>query len=237
MTTRRLAAILVADIADYSRLMHADEEGTHAHVICLMGGVIGPAITDHGGRIVKNTGDGFLAEFGSAVEAVKCALHFQSEISYTAETEAEDLRVRFRVGIHLGDVIIEPNDIFGDGVNVAARLESLANAGGILVSGAVHDTVRGRLPCSFEDVGEQSLKNIPRRVRAYRAVPETPPPSSALALPEPPSIAVLPFQNMSGDPEQEYFADGMVDEITTALSRVRWFSVISRNSSFTYKAA
>jgi adenylate cyclase len=234
MTTRRLAAIMASDIAGYSRLMHTDEEATHARFMHLMGGVIEPAIADHGGRIVKNTGDGFLAEFGSAVEAVKCALHFQSEISYTAEDEAADLRVRFRVGIHLGDVIIEPNDIFGDGVNIAARLEALADAGGILVSGAVHDTVRGRLACGFEDVGEQSLKNIPRPVRAIRAIPEASS-SSVLAQPDPPSIAVLPFQNMSGDPEQEYLADGIVEEIITGLTRIQSFQVIARNSSFAYK--
>ncbi len=235
MATRRLAAIVAADIAGYSRLMHADEEETHARFTRLMTGVVEPAVAGHGGRIVKHTGDGFLAEFGSAVEAVKSALQFQSDIGSAAETEAEDLRVRFRVGIHLGDVIVEPTDIFGDGVNIAARLEALADAGGILVSGVVHETVRGRVDCSFEDVGDQSLKNIARPVRAYRAVAAAAPSRPALPLPDRPSIAVLPFQNMSGDPEQEYFADGMVDEIITALSRVRWFFVISRNSSFTYK--
>jgi adenylate cyclase len=235
MTTRRLAAIVAADIAGYSRLMHADEEATHARFTRLMTAVIDPAITGHGGRIVKNTGDGFLAEFGSAVEAVRCALQFQAEIAAAVEGEAEDLRVRFRVGIHLGDVIVEPTDIFGDGVNIAARLESLADAGGVLVSGTVHETVRGRLNCGFEDWGEQSLKNIAMPVRVYRATPHAAQCRPALALPDRPSIAVLPFQNMSGDPEQEYFADGMVDEIITALSRVRWFFVVSRNSSFTYK--
>jgi len=231
MTTRRLAAIMVADIAGYSRLMHADEEATHARLTRLMTGVIKPAVAGHGGRIVKRTGDGFLAEFGSAVEAVASALQFQSNIA--AEPGAEP--VRFRVGVHLGDVIVEPHDIFGDGVNIAARLESLADPGGILVSGVVHETVRGRVGCGFEDLGEQALKNIARPVRAYRPVAATAPSRPTLTLPDRASIAVLPFQNMSGDPEQEYFADGMVDEIITGLSRVRWFFVISRNSSFTYK--
>jgi adenylate cyclase len=231
MTTRRLAAIMAADIAGYSRLMHADEEATHARSTGLMTRMIEPAIAGHGGRMVKHTGDGSLAEFGSAVEAVKCALQFQSEIAANAEDEP----IRFRVGVHLGDVIVEPTDIFGDGVNIAARLESLADPGGILVSGIVHETVRGRLSCGFEDLGEQPLKNIARPVRVYRIAPEAAPTRPTPALPDRPSVAVLPFQNMSGDPEQEYFADGMVDEIITALSRVRWFFVISRNSSFTYK--
>jgi adenylate cyclase len=233
MTTRRLAAIMAADIAGYSRLMHADEEATHARSTHLMESVIEPAIASHNGRMVKHTGDGFLAEFASAVEAVKCALRFQTDSA--AQSEAAELRVQFRVGVHLGDVIVEPTDIFGDGVNIAARLESLADPGGILISGVVHETVRGRLSCGFEDMGEQSLKNIARLVHAYRAIAAAAPSAPTLALPERPSIAVLPFQNMSGDPEQEYFADGMVDEIITGLSRVRWFFVISRNSSFTYK--
>jgi TolB-like protein len=233
MTTRRLAAIMAADIAGYSRLMHADEEATHARSTNLMAGVIEPAIAGHGGRIVKRTGGGFLAEFGSAVEAVKCALRFQTDIA--TQPEAEDLRIQFRVGVHLGDVIVEPTDIFGDGVNIAARLEALAAPGGILVSGAVHETVRGRLSCGFDDLGEQMLKNIALPVRAYQTVAATAPSRPALTLPDRPSLAVLPFQNMSDDPEQEYFADGVVDEIITALSRVRWFFVISRNSSFTYK--
>lgn len=235
MITRRLAAIMAADIAGYSRLMHADEEGTHARFTRLMTEVVEPALGEHGGRIVKSTGDGFLAEFGSAVEAVKGAVQFQVHIARLTEADAEDRRIWFRVGIHLGDVIAEPHDIFGDGVNIAARLEALADPGGVLVSGTVRETVIGRLSCGFEDLGEQALKNIARPVRVYRAVIEPAAPRPAPAVSDRPSIAVLPFHNISGDPEQEYFADGMVEEIITGLSRVRWFFVVSRSSSFTYR--
>ncbi len=235
MTARRLAAVLAADVAGYSRLMHADEEGTHVRCRRLMAEAVEPALDGHGGRIVKSTGDGFLVEFGSAVEAVRSALLFQAKINAINEGEAEAKRIQFRVGIHLGDVIVEPHDIFGDGVNIAARLEALAEPGGVLVSGSVHETVRGRLSCGFENLGDQSLKNIERPVRVYRLVPEGAPPRASLALPERPSIAVLPFKNMSGDPEQEYFADGVVEDIITALSRIGWLFVIARNSSFSYK--
>jgi adenylate cyclase len=235
---RRLSAILAADVAGYSRLMHADEEGTHARFTALITGVIEPAVAQHAGRIVKSTGDGFLAEFPSAVEAAKCALRFQMEIA--RETGGNpDKRLDFRVGIHLGDVIVEERDIYGDGVNVAARLEAFAEPGGIVVSGVVHENVRGRISCTFEDMGDQTVKNIARPVRTYRLLSEIEQrqaePEQTLALPDKPSIAVLPFQNMSGDPGQEYFVDGMTEEIITALSRVRSFFVVARNSSFAYK--
>ena len=235
---RRLAAILAADVAGYSRLMHADEEGAHARFTGLMAGVIEPAIAQHAGRIVKSTGDGFLAEFASAVEAAKCALQFQMEIARDVAGESADQRFAFRVGIHLGDVIVEERDIYGDGVNVAARLEALAKPGGIVVSGVVHENVRGRISCGFEDLGDQTVKNIAKPVRTYRVLPATEQPREperTLALPDKPSIAVLPFQNMSGDPGQEYFVDGMTEEIITALSRVPSFFVVARDSTFAYK--
>jgi TolB-like protein/class 3 adenylate cyclase len=236
---RRLAAILATDVAGYSRLMHEDEEDTHARFTALIVGVIEPAIVQHGGRIVKSTGDGFLAEFPSAVEAAKCALQFQAEVALRSSREAEDRRLKFRAGIHLGDVIVEERDIYGDGVNVAARLEALAEPGGIAVSGVVHENVRGRVSCSFEDLGDQTVKNIANPVRIYRVLPmaEQPhaEPKQSLALPDKPSIAVLPFENMSGDPTQEYFVDGMTEELITALSRVPSFFVVARNSTFAYK--
>jgi adenylate cyclase len=238
---RRLTAILAADVAGYSRLMGADEEGTHERVQGHLRELVDPKVAEHRGRIVKNTGDGFLAEFQSVVDAVRSAVEIQRGMSErNAETPPEN-RIEFRVGINLGDVIVEPHDIFGDGVNVAARLEALAEPGGICVSRMVRDNVRDKLDYTFEDLGEQSVKNIARPVRTYRIgdrarieqrVPVTPPP---LPLPDKPSIAVLPFQNMSGDPEQEYFADGMVEEVITALSRYPSLFVIARNSSFTYK--
>ncbi len=236
---RRLAAILAADVVGYSRLMHADEEGTHARFTALMTGVIEPAVARHDGRIVKSTGDGFLAEFPSAVEAAKCALQFQTQVMRDAVGEPEDRRLTFRVGIHLGDVIIEERDIYGDGVNIAARLELLAEPGGIVVSGVVHENVRGRLVCAFEDMGDQKVKNIAKPVRTYRMLPEAAlrraELEQTLALPDKPAIAVLPFQNMSGDVGQDYFVDGMTEEIITALSRVPSFFVVARNSTFAYK--
>jgi len=234
VTTRRLAAIIAADVAGYSRLMHSDEERTHAAYLAIMTDAVAPAITQHGGRLVKSTGDGFLAELPSAVEAVRCALRFQGEIARHAAGDPPEQRLTFRVGINLGDVIVEPHDIFGDGVNLAARLESLAEPGGILISAAVHEQVRGRIPCRFDDLGEQQVKNMAAPVRVYRALTAAEP-AAALALPDKPSIAALPFQNLSPDPEQGYFADGLVEEIITALSRVRSIFVIARNSSFAYK--
>ena len=243
---RRLAAILAADVAGYLRLMGAEEEGTRERLKAHFRQLIEPKIQEHRGRVVKNTGDGMLAEFPSVVDAVRCAAEVQRAMIDRNADIPEDKRISFRMGINLGDVIVEPGDIFGDGVNIAARLEALAEPGGICISGVVHNQVRDKLPYLFEDIGAQSLKNIDRPVHVYRiriaaaapALPTAAPtavPESPLPLPDKPSIAVLPFNNMSGDPEQEYFADGMVEEIITALSRIRWLFVIARNSSFTYK--
>ena len=238
--TRRLAAILAADVAGYSRLMGADEEGTHERLKAHLRQVVDPKIAEHRGRIVKNTGDGFLAEFPSVVDAVRCAAEIQRGMAERNASSTPDKRIEFRVGINLGDVIVEEHDIFGDGVNVAARLEALAEPGGICVSRVVRDQVRDRFSHNFEDLGDLQVKNIARPVRVYRvrdasSLDEQPAPASPRSLPEKPSIAVLPFANMSGDPEQEYFADGIVEEIITALSRIRWLFVIARNSTFTYK--
>jgi TolB-like protein len=234
---RRLSAILAADVAGYSRLMHNDEEATHVKLTTLLTDAVAPAIGEHGGRIVKNTGDGFLAEFPSAVEAVRAALQFQNRIHELTIDEAEDNRIAFRVGINIGDVIVEPHDIFGDGVNIAARLESIAEPGGICISSSAYDHVRGKVAVEFSDLGERRLKNIARPVRAFKVLDRAAATRHrpTLALPDKPSIAVLPFQNLSADPEQEYFADGVVEDITMALSRFRWLFVIDRNSSFTYK--
>jgi len=235
---RRLAAILAADVAGYSRLMEADEEGTLERLKALRRELVDPKIAEHKGRIVKTTGDGLLVEFASVVDAVRCAVAVQQAMPERNTGVAADNRIEWRIGINLGDVIVEGEDLYGDGVNIAARIEALADAGGVLVSNTVHDQVRDRLPFSFEDLGEQQVKNIARPVRVFRAqlgTPNAAPPPPALALPDKPSIAVLPFQNLSGDPEQEYFADGMVEEIITALSRIRWLFVIARNSTFTYK--
>jgi adenylate cyclase len=235
--TRRLAAILAADVAGYSRLMGADEEGTLARLNAHRRALVDPKIAEHKGRIVKTTGDGLLAEFPSVVDAVRCALDLQRGMAERNVAVPAAECMQFRIGINLGDVIVEDGDIFGDGVNIAARLEALAEPGGVLISNNVHDQVRDRLPFAFTDLGDQQVKNIARPVRVYRVTArETPMPEpAALQLPDKPSIAVLPFQNISGDPEQEYFADGMVEEIITALSRIRWLFVIARNSSFTYK--
>jgi adenylate cyclase len=242
-STRRLAAILAADVAGYSRLMGMDEEGTHERLKAHFRQLVDPKIEEHRGRVVKNTGDGMLAEFVSVVDAVRCAAEVQREMMEREPEVPDERRIRFRIGINLGDVIAEDGDIFGDGVNVAARLEALAEPGGICISRTVRDHILDKLPYRFEDLGEQQIKNIARPVRVYRvrndANPMTPQRTSSPPLPLPgkPSIAVLPFANMSGDPEQEYFADGMVEEIITALSRIRWLFVIARNSSFTYKGA
>jgi adenylate cyclase len=238
--TRRLAAILAADVAGYSRLIGTDEEGTLNRLRSIRAELIDPKITEHRGRIVKTTGDGLLIEFSSVVDAVHCAVEVQRTIAEGNAGIAAEERIEFRMGINVGDVVVEDGDIFGDGVNVAARLEGLADPGGICVSARVQEDAAGRLDLTFDDLGEQSLKNITRSVRVYRvrdAAAKSPSAlvPSALPLPDKPSIAVLPFANMSADPEQEYFADGMVEEIITALSRIRWLFVIARNSSFTYK--
>jgi adenylate cyclase len=233
---RRLAAILAADVVGYSRLMGADEEGTLARLMSHRRALVDPKIGEHYGRIVKSTGDGLLVEFPSAVEAVRCAVEIQRGIAERNAALPADQRIEFRIGINLGDVIVEGDDIYGDGVNVAARLEGLAEPGGVLISNIVYEEVRDRVPFDFDDIGEQRVKNIARLVRVYRvpiadnAAAEAPRPA-----PDKPSLAVLPFQNMSGDPEQDYFADGIVEEITTAIARLPWLFVIARNSSFTYK--
>ncbi len=239
--TRRLAAILAADVAGYSRLMGADEEGTLERLKALRRELLDPKIAEHHGRIVKTTGDGLLVEFASVVDAVRCAVAVQQAMPERNTDVAADSRIELRIGINLGDVIVEGDDLYGDGVNIAARIEALADAGGVFVSNTVHDQVRDRLPFVFEDLGEQQVKNIARPVRVYRVRDvgagqgPSAPAAPALPLPDKPSIAVLPFANMSGDPEQEYFVDGMVEEIITALSRIRWLFVIARNSTFTYK--
>jgi adenylate cyclase len=233
---RRLAAILAADVAGYSRLMGADEEGTHAALTGLRREVSDPKIAEHRGRIVKSTGDGLLVEFASVVDAVRCAVELQREMALRNNDVAKERRIEFRIGINLGDVIIEADDIYGDGVNVAARLEALAAPGGICISRVVRDQVRDKLDFGFEDLGEQQVKNIARPVRVYR-IPKavTARTKAPLPLPDKPSLAVLPFHNMTGDAEQDYFVDGIVEEITTAISRLPWLFVIARNSSFTYK--
>jgi adenylate cyclase len=236
---RRLAAILAADVAGYSRLIGDDEEGTLAALRSLRRELIDPAIAAHKGRLVKTTGDGLLVEFASVVDALRCAAQVQQQMAERNTNVPVERRLEFRVGIHQGDIVVEGDgDIVGDGVNVAARLEGIAEPGGICLSARVQEDALGRLDLAFEDLGAQSLKNIARPVRAYRVrlgEAAAPAPAPPLALPDKPSIAVLPFQNMSGDPEQEYFVDGMVEEIITALSRIRWLFVIARNSSFTYK--
>ena len=237
-TERRLAAILAADVTGYSRLIGADEEGTLRRLKAIRAEVIDPKLQEHHGRLVKTTGDGLLVEFASVVDALRCATEVQREMTQRNSETTGAERIEYRIGVHQGDIVVEDTDIFGDGVNIAARLEGLASPGGICVSARVHEDVAGRLDLSFDDLGDQTLKNIARPIRAYRVRTASGPSAAvkpALPLPDKPSIAVLPFQNMSGDPEQEYFADGMVEEIITALSRIRWLFVIARNSSFTYK--
>jgi adenylate cyclase len=244
---RRLAAILAADVAGYSRLMGADEEGTHERLKAHFRQLIDPKIKEHRGRIVKNTGDGFLAEFSSAVNAVRCAAEIQrGMIDRNADTP-EDKRISCRIGVNLGDVIIEEDDIYGDGVNIAARLEALAEPGGICISRTVREHVGDRLPYPFEDMGDQRVKNIARPVRPYAIsaaavaslpqVPSTADASKPITSSTAPrlSIVVLPFVNLSNDPEQEYFADGITDDLTTDLSRISGSFVIARNTAFTYK--
>ena len=242
---RRLTAILAADVAGYSRLMGADEEGTLAQLKAHRQAQLDPKIGEYQGRIVKTTGDGMLAEFASVVDALRCAIDIQRGMLERNAEVPQEKRIEFRVGINVGDIIIDGGDIYGDGVNVAARLEGLAEPGGICVSGRVQEDARGKLDIAFEDAGEQQLKNIAWPVRVYRvrlsgeAGQSRPalelPFALPLALPDKPSIAVLPFTNVSGDPEQDYFADGMTEDIITGLSRARWLFIIARNSSFAYK--
>jgi TolB-like protein len=234
---RRLVAVFAADVAGYSRLTSLDEEGTHAQLQDHFSSLVNPKIAEHRGRIVKNTGDGLLAEFSSVVDAVRCAVEVQRGMAERNADMPQERRIEFRIGINVGDVMLDRGDIFGEGVNVAVRLEGIAEAGGICIAERVLEDTQGKVDFVFEDAGEQRLKNIIRPVRVYRLRPGTDAATQrpTLPLPDKPSIAVLPFQNMSGDPEQEYFVDGMAEEIITALSRMRWLFVIARNSSFTYK--
>ena len=237
---RRLAAILAADVEGYSRLMGEDEEGTLARFNAQLDEIVGPAINQHRGRLVKTMGDGFLVEFGSVVDAVQCAADIQSGVGVHQDHEPDGNKMLLRVGIHLGDVIVEDQDIHGDGVNIAARLEGLAEPGAICVSDMVHAGVRHKLALDYEDMGEQSLKNIADPVRVFRIAGEVASDMPGAAVPADalfrrPAVAVLPFQNMSGDSEQEYFSDGLTEEIITALSIWRTFPVIARNSTFAYK--
>jgi len=243
---RRLAAILAADIAGYSRLMGGDEEGTLARLKVFRKALVDPKVAKHRGRIVKTTGDGILVEFASAVDAARCAVEVQHDMANQNAITPQDRRIEFRIGIHVGDIIIDEGDIFGDGVNIAARLEGIAKPGGICISDDAYRQVRGKIDIIYDDIGPQALKNIAEPMRAWcvqsgnklastPAANGSPIPDQPLTLPDKPSIAVLPFQNMSGDPEQEYFADGMVEDIITALSRSKLLFVIARNSTFTYK--
>jgi adenylate cyclase len=237
---RRLSAILAADVAGYSRLTGYDEEGTLIRLRAIRRDLAEPAIASHGGRLVKTTGDGMLVEFASVVDAVRCAIEVQRMMAQQDRNVSAERQIQFRVGINLGDVVVEADeDLMGDGVNVAARLEGMAEPGSICLSRAAYEQVKGKVDAHFTDMGEQRLKNIADPVRVFRidvapAVVESPP-RPTLTLPDRPSIAVLPFTNMSGDPEQDYFCDGMVEDIITGLSRIRWLFVIARNSSFIYK--
>jgi adenylate cyclase len=243
---RRLAAILAADVVGYSRLMGADEEGTHERLMAHRRELVDPKIGEHSGRIVKTTGDGMLAEFPSVVDAVRCAAEVQRAMIDREAGLPEDRRIRFRIGINLGDVIVDGDDIFGDGVNVAARLEALSDPGGLCISRMVRDQIRDKLPYAFEDRGEQSVRNIARPVRVYALRPEAVaalqasnvPPATSIpqrAVAPRLSIVVLPFTNLSNDPEQEYFADGITEDLTTDLSRITGSFVIARSTAFTYK--
>jgi adenylate cyclase len=236
---RKIAAILVADVVGYSRLAGADEEGTLARLRALRSDLIDPTIATRHGRVVKRTGDGIIIEFRSVVDAVRCATEVQNGMVARNADLLRERRIEFRIGIHLGDVVEESDgDLMGDGVNIAARLESVCEPGDVCLSQAAYEQVRDRLKEPFIDLGEKALKNIARPIHAYgiaRNTQDQPADKPTLTLPDKPSIAVLPFQNMSGDPEQDYFADGMVEDIITGLSRIKWLFVIARNSSFTYK--
>ncbi|MEE8274132.1 MAG: tetratricopeptide repeat protein [Alphaproteobacteria bacterium] len=238
---RKLAAILAADVVGYSRLMGEDETGTLARLKAHREELIDPEIARHHGRIVKLMGDGALVEFASVVDAVECAVVIQKAMAVRNAEVPEGLRIEFRIGINLGDVIIEDEDIYGDGVNIAARLEGLADGGGVVVSGSVHDLIQGKLALAFEDGSTHEVKNIARPIQIWRWLPvpsvseEKRAAETNRLTPDKPSIAVLPFENLSGDPDQEYFADGLTEDIITALSYTRSIPVIARNSSFSYK--
>ena len=232
---RKLAAIFAADIAGYSRLMGADEAGTVVRLKASRA-IIDRLIGEHRGRIFNTAGDSVVADFASAVDAVQCAVAVQEAMARESAPQGSAEQMQFRIGIHVGDVVVDGANLLGDGVNIAARMEALAEPGAICVSGAARDQIGNKLPIAFDDLGDQQVKNIERPIRVYRvAGKEQPVLETTLPLPDKPSIAVLPFQNISGDTEQEYFADGMVEEIITALSKIRWFFVIARNSTFTYK--
>ena len=232
---RRLAAILAADVVGYSRLMGVDEAATLGALKASRKELVDASIAGHKGRIVKLTGDGILAEFTSVVNAVACAVEIQRGMAARNAGVPQDRRIEFRIGVNLGDIVVDEGDIFGDGVNVAARLEGIAEPGGICISASVREHVGNRLDVAFDDAGEQRLKNIERPVRVFRVSPAMPAASTASWIGQKPSIAVLPFSNMSGDPEQEYFADGVTEDLITDLSKVSGLSVIARNSVFTYK--
>jgi adenylate cyclase len=243
---RRLAAVLAADVAGYSRLMGRDEERTLANLKSFRKTLVDPAIAAHRGRIVKTTGDGMLVEFASAVDAARCAVEVQRGMAGQNADVPQDLRIEFRIGIHVGDIIIDDNDIFGDGVNIAARLEGIAEPGGVCISDDAHRQIRGKIDIAFDDIGEQTLKNIAEPMRVWHirlaseaapAIRSSPSPIRVqdLALPDKPSIVVLPFDNMSAEAGQDYLADGIVEAITAALSCIRSFFVIARSSAFTYK--
>ncbi|MEE9589343.1 MAG: adenylate/guanylate cyclase domain-containing protein, partial [Hyphomicrobiaceae bacterium] len=241
---RRLAAIVSADVVAYTRLMERDEAGTHARLKARFTKLVEPKIAEHGGRVVKLMGDGLLAEFPSVVDAVNWAVEVQTKVAELSAEEPDEQQIEYRVGVNLGDVIVDGDDIFGDGVNVAARLQEIAEPGGVCISEKVQTEVRGKLNVELVDGGTQTVKNVRDPLRIWRWSPGQVEASDAalrplagepLVLPDKPSIAVMPFDNMSGDPEQEYFADGMAEDIITALSRMPWFFVIARNSSFTYK--
>src|SRR6266446_2075030 len=233
---RRLSAILAADVAGYSRLMGADEAGT-ARVLREHRATIDPIVAGHGGRIVKTTGDGVLVEFPSIVAAVECAMAVQQLMAGRNKDVPRDRQMLFRIGINLGDVLIEGDDILGDGVNIAARLEGIAEPGGICISASAYDNVRGKVDAEFADLGDHQLKNIARPVRVYRVLPQggTGTARPALAIPDKPSIAILPFDNMSDAAADVYFADGIAEDIITELSRYPDLFVVARNSSFTYR--
>ena len=247
LVERRLAAVLAADVAGYSRLMGADEEGTLARLKAVRKTFVDPAIASHRGRIVKTTGDGILVEFASAVDAVRGAVEVQRGMAEQNTGVPQDVRIKFRIGIHVGDIIIDDNDIFGDGVNIAARLEGIAEPGGVCISDDAQRQIRGKVDMILDDMGPQVLKNIAEPMRTWRcridvnasSISPTRSPVAAvppLSLPDKLSIAVLPFQNMSGDPEQEYFADGIAEDIITELSRYPDLFVVARNGSFLFSA-